>query len=110
MCGAVLGMRRGSRLHRALVRERQEAAEANAFTFDLSKGVDLLIVDVTGASRRECRALEAEVAGRSICCSVRASPAAEVERALALIETDFRFAAIRIRARGQTLTVRHVLR
>ena len=32
VCGAVLGMRRGSRLHRTLVRERQIAADATAFT------------------------------------------------------------------------------
>src|SRR5438105_3422084 len=36
VCGAILGMRRGSRLHRTLVRERQVAAEATAFTYDLS--------------------------------------------------------------------------
>ena len=47
VCGAVLGMRRGSRLHRALVREQEVASEASAFTFDLSKGSDLLIADVT---------------------------------------------------------------
>ena len=37
VAGAVLGMRKGSRLHRALVRERQIALEASAQTFDLSK-------------------------------------------------------------------------
>ena len=47
VCGAMLGMRRGSRLYRSLVRERQIAADASAFTFDLAKGSDLLIVDVT---------------------------------------------------------------
>ena len=56
VCAAVLGMKRGSRLHRALVRERQVAAEATAFTFDLSKGSDLLVVDVTGATRSYRRA------------------------------------------------------
>ena len=47
VAGAILGMRRGSRLYRSLVRERQVAADAAAFTFDLAKGADLLIVDVT---------------------------------------------------------------
>ena len=44
---AILGLRKGSRLHRRLVRERQVAAEAQAFTYDLAKGSDLLVVDVT---------------------------------------------------------------
>src|SRR5579862_1175841 len=44
VCGAVLGMKRGSRLHRVLVRERQVATEVSAFTFDLTKGSDLLVV------------------------------------------------------------------
>ena len=38
---------KGSRLQRSLVREREIATEASAFTFDLAKGADLLIVDVT---------------------------------------------------------------
>src|SRR5215216_1223385 len=55
VCGAIIGMRRGSRLQRALVRERQIAADATE--------IDLLQADgVTDA---------------------------EVERAVALIETDF---------------------
>jgi zinc protease len=47
VCGAILGMRRGSRLYRSLVREQQIAADATAFTFDLAKGADLLVTDVT---------------------------------------------------------------
>src|SRR5258708_38897077 len=47
VAGAILGSRKGSRLYRRLVRERQVASEAQAFTFDLSKGSDLLVVDVT---------------------------------------------------------------
>ena len=47
IAAVVLGSRKGSRLHRALVRERQVAAEAQAFTYDLTKGADLLVVDVT---------------------------------------------------------------
>src|SRR5205823_5801786 len=37
VAGAILGSRKGSRLYRRLVRERQVASEASAFTFDLSK-------------------------------------------------------------------------
>ena len=51
----------GSRLQRALVRERQVAAEASAFTFDLAKGADLLVVDVTARPGIGAEQLEQEV-------------------------------------------------
>ena len=61
VAGAILGMRRGSRLYRSLVRERQTAADAAAFTFDLAKGADLLIVDVTARPEVSAERLEEEV-------------------------------------------------
>ncbi len=88
VCGAILGMRRGSRLYRALVRERQVAADVSAFTFDLSKGSDLLIVDVTARPETTPDQLEAEV-GREIdtMFSDGITPE-ELQRAVALIQTD----------------------
>jgi zinc protease len=47
LLGAVLGMGEGARLPRALVREQRVASDAGAYTFDLTKGADLLICDVT---------------------------------------------------------------
>ena len=87
--GAILGMRRGSRLHRALVRERQIASEATAFTFDLPKGSDLLVVDVTARPGIEPDVLEREVAKEIDALQASGVDSAEVERAVALIETDF---------------------
>ena len=89
VCGAILGMKKGSRLHRRLVRERQIAAEAQSFTYDLTKGSDLLVLDVTappgnfvgGARARRSRG------GRSICCNDGVT-AEEVARAVTLIETE----------------------
>jgi zinc protease len=89
VCGAVLGMRRGSRLHRALVREQEVASAASAFTFDLSKGSDLLIVDVTARPGVAIELLEASVAAQIDLLRKDGVTAAEVERAIALIETDF---------------------
>jgi len=89
VCGAVLGMRRGSRLHRSLVRERQIAAEASAFTFDLPKGSDLLVIDVTARPGVDAEVLEREVAREVDRLRVEGVTDAEVERAVALIETDF---------------------
>ena len=86
--GAILGMRQGSRLYRSLVRERQIAADASAFTFDLAKGADLLIVDVTARPETSADKLEQEVE-REIDDLVRDGVSAEeVERAVALIQTD----------------------
>jgi zinc protease len=89
VCGAVLGMRRGSRLHRTLVREQEIASEATAFTFDLSKGSDLLIIDVTARPGVSVERLETAVAAQVDQLRREGVTSAEVERAVALIETDF---------------------
>ncbi len=86
--GAILGMRRGSRLYRSLVRERQTAADAAAFTFDLAKGADLLVIDVTGRPGISAEELEQEIV-RELDALLRDGVSdAEVERAVALIRTD----------------------
>ncbi len=88
VAGAIIGMRRGSRLYRSLVRERQIAADVSAFTFDLAKGSDLLIVDVTARPEISAERLEKEVE-LEIDLLVRDGVAPEeVERAVALIQTD----------------------
>jgi zinc protease len=87
--GAILGMRRGSRLHRTLVRERQVAAEATAFTFDLPKGSDLLVIDVTARPGVEAEVMEREVAREIDVLQTDGVTSDELERAIALIETDF---------------------
>jgi len=88
VASAVLGMRKGSRLHRSLVRERQVAADAGAFTFDLAKGTDLLVVDVTARPETPVAKLEEEV-DREINRIYREGVTEpEVRRAIALIETD----------------------
>jgi zinc protease len=88
VAGAVLGTRKGSRLYRTLVRDRQVASDANAFTFDLSKGADLLVVDVTARPGISPEMLEQEVA-REIDVMYRDGVTqAEIDRAIALIEAD----------------------
>jgi len=88
VASAILGMRKGSRLHRSLVRERQVAADAGAFTFDLAKGTDLLVVDVTARPETPVAQLEEEV-DREIELIYREGVVeSEVKRATALIETD----------------------
>jgi zinc protease len=88
VAAAVLGLRKGSRLHRALVRERQVASEAQAFTYDLTKGADLLVVDVTARPSVSAEQLEGEVAREVDAFSEQGATDAEVKRAVALIQTD----------------------
>ena len=85
---ATLGLRRGSRLHRSLVREKQIAADTSAFTFDLAKGTDLLVVDVTARPEISVAQLEEEVEGEIDRLYRDGVSDAEVGRAKSLIETD----------------------
>ncbi|HLV25343.1 MAG TPA: pitrilysin family protein [Gemmatimonadales bacterium] len=88
ICSAILGMRNGSRLHRSLVRERQVASSASAFTFDLTKGSDLLVVDVTARPGTTAEQLELEVGRELDIMHERGVTDNEVERARALVETS----------------------
>ena len=89
VCGAILGVRNGSRLRRRLVRERQVAADASAFTYDLAKGSDLLVVDVTARPGIPAEQLEQEVADEIDVVVRDGIETADVERAVALIQTSF---------------------
>src|SRR5687768_8298654 len=89
VASAILGLGKSSRLQRVLVREREVASEATAFTFDLSKGADLLVLDVTARPDISGQVVEAAVG--EILDTMRADGVTreEVERAVALIETAF---------------------
>jgi predicted Zn-dependent peptidase len=89
VCGAALGLRNGSRLRRRLVRERQIAADASAFTYDLAKGADLLVVDATARPGIAVEQLEQEVAYEIDQVVRDGFEASEVERAVAVIQTMF---------------------
>lgn len=85
---AVLGLRKGSRLHRSLVRDRQIASDAASYTFDLAKGSDLLVVDVTARPEIPPTQLEEEVEREIDTVYREGVTQLEVNRAIALIETD----------------------
>jgi predicted Zn-dependent peptidase len=86
---AVLGLKDGSRLYRRLVREQQVAAEATAGTFDLAKGSDLLLVDATARPDISAERLEAAVTAELDALVQGGVTPDEVERAVALLETEF---------------------
>ena len=88
VCGAILGLKKGSRLHRRLVRERQIAAEAQSFTYDLTKGSDLLVLDVTARPETSAEELERAVHEEVDRLWDDGVTADEVARAVTLIETE----------------------
>jgi len=87
LLGAFLGSGEGSRLARALVREQAIASDAGAFTFDLSKGADLLVCDVTGRPGVEVDVLESALVAEVDRLRRDGVTAAERDRALAVSET-----------------------
>jgi predicted Zn-dependent peptidase len=89
VCSAILGLRKGSRLYRNLVRDRQVAAEAQAFTYDLTKGSDLLVIDVTARPGIGAEALERHVADEVDAVVRDGVTDEEVHRAVALVQTEF---------------------
>lgn len=88
-CGAILGMRKGSRLYRSLVREKEIATEASAFTFDLSKGSDLLVCDVIAQTGVSADKLERAVNDELDVIYRDGVDQGELDRAIALICTDY---------------------
>jgi len=86
--GAILGMKRGSRLYRALVRDQQVAAEAQAFTYDLAKGSDLLVVDATARPETSVGQLENAVHAELDRLATEGVTAGEIARVVTLIETE----------------------
>jgi predicted Zn-dependent peptidase len=83
----ILGTGKGSRFQRALVRDREIASEASAFTFDLAKGADLFIADVTARPGISGETLEAEVVREIDRVRKEGVTDDEVQRAVALLET-----------------------
>jgi predicted Zn-dependent peptidase len=81
-------MKKGSRLSRRLVRERQVAWEAQSFTYDLTKGSDLLVLDVTGRPETTPEQLERAVHEEVDRMHEEGVTAEEVARAVSLIETE----------------------
>ncbi len=89
VCSAILGLRTGSRFERSLVRAQRIASSASCFTFDLSKGADLFVADVTALPGVTPEQLEAAVHAELDRIMREGVTTAEVERAIALTETHF---------------------
>jgi predicted Zn-dependent peptidase len=88
MLSAILGVRKGSRLYAALVRTTQLASDVGAYTYDLSRGSDLLVVDVMARPEIATEVLEAAVHAELDAVHAHGVTADELARAQALVETD----------------------
>lgn len=89
LAAAILGLRTGSRLERTLVRGQRVASQASAFTYDLAKGSDLLVIDATAHPDVTPERLESAVLAELDRIHAEGVTEGEVARALALIETSF---------------------
>jgi zinc protease len=89
VCATVLGVKSGSRLTRRLVRERLVASAVQAFTFDLPKGRDVLVIDASALAGVSPDALEEAVAEEVDAMRAGGITETELARAKAVIETDF---------------------
>ncbi|WP_373062930.1 M16 family metallopeptidase [Gemmatimonas sp.] len=89
LAAAVLGLRTGCRLEQSLVRKQRIASQASAFTYDLAKGSDLLVVDATAHVDVTPEQLEGAVLAELDLMHEHGVTDAEVQRARALIETSF---------------------
>jgi predicted Zn-dependent peptidase len=82
-------LRTGCRLEQSLVRRQRVASQASAFTYDLAKGSDVLVVDVTAHPEVSAEALEGAVMAELDLLQREGVTEGEVGRARALIETSF---------------------
>jgi predicted Zn-dependent peptidase len=89
ICSAILGSRKGSRLYRRLVREEQIATAASSYTFDLSKGSDLFVVDVMARPGVANEVLEERVHAAVDDMIHNKVSTGELQRAQAILQTEF---------------------
>jgi zinc protease len=103
VCHALLGMGRASRLHRSLVRERRIAKSVASYQYPLLTGASMLLTWATGYPETDLAQLEAalveEIEG------LQGAEQAEVDRAIALAETDFVHALEHAASRADQLSM-----
>jgi zinc protease len=101
---SILGSERGSRLYRRLVRESRIASSVSAFTFDLPRGSDLLVLDVTAMPGVSGQALESAVQQELDHFHERGTSDEEVQRAVALLTTDYVCSLESVQSRADKLS------
>lgn len=104
LLGAVLGLGAGARLPHRLVRERAIAADAGAYTFDLPKGSDLLVCDVTARAGVPLATLVEGVVNEVDRLRRDGVTASERDRALAIAESQWVVGLQSVAARADKLS------
>lgn len=100
---AVLGMGRASRFYRRLVRERRLATSVVTYAFPLMSGASMLLVWATGFPESDPAELEAAMSEEiDALTTVEQS---EIDRAIALTETDLVRALERVAERADVLSM-----
>jgi zinc protease len=100
---ALLGMGRASRLYRRLVRERRIAKSVVTYVYPLLTGASMLLVWATGYPGTDLGDLEQAMADEL--AELGTADAAEVDRAIALTETDLVRALERVAGRADLLSM-----
>jgi predicted Zn-dependent peptidase len=100
---ALLGMGRASRLYRRLVRERRVATGIVTYVFPLLTGASMLLAWATGFPGGDPEALEAALSEEIV--DLAAAEQTEVDRAIALTETDLVRALERLSERADLLSM-----
>ena len=100
---ALLGMGRASRLYRRLVRERRIAKSVVTFVYPLLTGASMILTWATGYPGTELEALEAALAEEIE--GLVGAEQSEVDRAIALAETDLVHTLERVSSRADLLSM-----
>jgi predicted Zn-dependent peptidase len=103
ICSALLGMGRASRLHRSLVRERRIAKSVVAYQYPLLTGASMLLTWATGYPRSSLEELEAALTEEVM--ALGEAEQSEVDRAIALAETDLLNTLERVASRADQLSM-----
>ena len=103
VCQALLGTGRASRLHRGLVRERRLAKSVVSYQYPLLTGASMLLTWATGYPRTDLAELEAALVAEIE--GLRGAEQTEVDRAIALAETDFVHALEHVASRADQLSM-----
>jgi predicted Zn-dependent peptidase len=100
---ALLGMGRASRLYRRLVRERRVAKSVVSYVYPLLSGASMMLVWATGYPGGDLGVLEAAVSEELE--ALAGAEQGEVERAIALAETDLVHTLERVAGRADLLSM-----
>ena len=100
---ALLGMGRASRLYRSLVRERRVAKSVMSYVYPLLSGASMMLVWATGYPGGDLDALEAAMSEEL--SGLAGAEQTEVERAIALAETDLVHTLERVAGRADLLSM-----